>query len=219
MEYLHRRKESPMQGMTGLWGGVGSNLIPSAGGYPPAPGSADPVSPNNGYTGDGLPITGGANWFSPGYLGYEDESSYQFPNNKTLDQIYYQRLQNGAYQWWFLVWERASGSNDNFTVRYGARIAVPDGTGTNQEGPFTLSQFEEIGSASLPNDGETYVVGWNSGVSGDQQVGPPHYADATSGGNIGYHPHNSPDPTNAETVTFNHNETGEHFHVHVTWED
>ena len=211
-----------MQGMTGLWGGVGSNLVASGDvTYPPAPGSADPVSPNNGYTGDGLPITAGANWFSPGYLGYEDESSYQFPNHKTLDQIYYQRLQDNAYQWWFLVWERKFSSNDNFTIRYGARIAVPDGTGTNQEGPYNLDDenFGEVGSKIIPNDGEPYFMGWHSGVQGDQQTGPPHYVDASSGGSIGFQAMANTTPYSGQEVTFGHNETGEHFHVHVTYDN
>ena len=211
MEYLHRRKESPMQGMTGLWGGSsGSLMIGSDSG-------ADPLMPYEGTAGKALPLTGGATWFSNGHYGYEDESNYTFPAGKTLKQLYYHRLQDNAYQWWFIAWER--NNSNNYTLRYGSRIAVPDGTGEGQEGPWTLANFEETGNATLPNDGETYVIGWNSGVSGDQQVGPPHYADATSGGAIGYHPHNSPDPTNGENVTFNHNESGEHFHVHVTWED
>ena len=37
---------------------------------------------------------------------FSDVIKKQFPNHKTLDQIYYQRLQDNAYQWWFLVWER-----------------------------------------------------------------------------------------------------------------
>ena len=125
MEYLHRRKEAPMQGLSGLWGGVGSNLNQA-----PA-GGDNPVLPYEGTTGLTLPMTGGSNWFSSGHYGYEDESTYQFPAGKNLKQIYYRRLQNAAYQWWFIAWERIN--NNNFTIRYGSKIAVPEGSGNAQE--------------------------------------------------------------------------------------
>ena len=204
MEYLHRRKEAPMQGLSGLWGGVGSNLT---GGTP------DPASGTTGYP---LPISGGNSWFSYGHYGYEDQPSYQFPADRTVKNLYGQRTQNGAYQWWFIVWQM-NGSN-NFTLRYGARIAVPGGTGTGQYGPYDLSTFTTTGNATTPSSG-SFCMGWNSGVSGDQQTGPPHYVDATDGGTIGYHPHPSPNPSNGEQVTFNSNETGTNFHCHVTWDD
>ena len=135
MEYLHRRKEAPMQGMTGLWGGGSGSLMLGQS----APG--DPLLPYEGTAGKTLPLTGGENWFSNGHYGYEDSSPYTFPAGKTLKQLYYHRLQDNAYQWWFIAWERNNGTN--FTLRYGARIAVPDGEGTDQEGPWTLANFEE----------------------------------------------------------------------------
>ena len=200
-----------MQGLSGLWGGVGSNLsqAPEGGG--------SPLLPYEGTTGHTLPMTGGSNWFSSGHYGYEDESTYQFPAGKNLKQIYYRRLQNDAYQWWFIAWERIN--NNNFTIRYGSKIAVPEGSGNDQEGPFTLNNYTTVGETQLPNDSEQYFVGWHSGVEGDQQVGPPHFVDDTTGGSIGYQQAQTTTPTNNSNITFNYNETGEHFHVHVTWED
>tara|TARA_B100001173_G_C15898345_1_gene508738 strand:+ start:276 stop:905 length:630 start_codon:yes stop_codon:yes gene_type:complete len=206
MEYLHRRKEAPMQGMTGLWGGVGSNLV-----------SAAPSNLVEGGKGHSLPISGGSNWFAPGHYGYEDQSNYTFPNNAVLDQIYYQRLQNGSYEWWSLIWQK--NNNTNFTLKYGARIAVPGGTGNSQIGPVDLDSFTTIGSPTLQGSG-TLVYGWNSGITADQQAGPPHYVDSDSGGTIGYNPWSAPLTSSEidDVVSFNDNETGQNFHAHITYD-
>ena len=205
MDYLHKIKEAPVQGITGLWGGVGSNLV-GGGGAPMGP--ATPF----GHT---LPMSGGENWFAPAYFGLESESSYAAPAGRTLNQIYYRRLQSNPYNWWFLVQKQVTGNE--FTTTNGYRIYVGNGSGTGQEGPFTLATeySESFGGGTIPSDNNCYLA-WHSGVTGESAPGPPHFVDSGSGGKIKYEHAPNTTPSNGGTVTYTNNDTGEHAHIHIT---
>ena len=201
MDYLHKIKEAPVQGITGLWGGVGSNLV----------GSGTPPAAPFGHT---LPMSGGENWFAPGYFGVEQEESYKAPNGATLNQLYYRRLQTSAYNWWILI-QRDDGSNE-FVTTHGYRVYVPNGSGTAQEGPFSLSTYTEaFGGGSIPATGDHYLA-WHSGVTGETPPGPPHFVDNGSGGKIKYQHDPTTTPSSNYTVTYTSNDTGEGSHMHIT---
>tara|TARA_B100001250_G_scaffold122948_1_gene104420 strand:+ start:566 stop:1186 length:621 start_codon:yes stop_codon:yes gene_type:complete len=204
MDYLHKIKQAPVQGLTGLWGGASSNLTGGGGG------GAEPAAP----FGRSLPMGTGSNWFAPGYFGLEFEESYRAPRGTTLNQIYYTRLQNSGYNWWFLIQKQVSGNE--FTTTNGYRIAVPNGSGTSQEGPFSLATYtESFGGGTVEATGDSYLS-WHSGVTGESPPGPPHFVESGSGGTIKYL--NAPDTTPSDngTVTYTNNDTGEHFFVHIT---
>jgi len=204
MEYLHRRKEAPVQGLTGLWGGVSSNLTTGAASGP------EPAAP----FGKSLPFGTGTNWFAPGYFGTETEESYRAPRGTTLNQIYYARLQSNSYNWWFLIQKHVSGNT--FTTTNGYRILVPNGSGTSQEGPFSLSTYtESFGGGTVDTSGDSYLS-WHSGVTGESPPGPPAFVESGSGGKIKYEHAPDTTPSDGGTVTYTSNDTGEHFFVHIT---
>jgi len=107
-------------------------------------------------------------WFSPGYFGVDRTCT--FTNNTTAQVIEYQRVQNAAYSWWFIISSGAQGGP--YTVLYGARIDVPTGGVAGDQLSFVLSNSASIvGTPTIPSSG-TYFVSWLSGNGGSGNASP-----------------------------------------------
>jgi hypothetical protein len=151
-------------------------------------------------------MTGGAQWFSPGYFGVE--VAYTYTNGTTLQTLEYKRLDTNASSFWILA---VTKSGSTYTVVYGARIDTPRGGTTGDQLSFTLANSSAIvGSANIPASG-TYYLAWLSGNGGSGNPSPAGsiYNDTggSSGGTVEY-VNTNVTPTNGGTYTTTSGATG-----------
>lgn len=151
-------------------------------------------------------MTGGAQWFSPGYFGVEVAVTYT--NNTTLQTLEYRRLDTNASSFWILA---VTKSGTTYTVAYGARIDTPKGGTVGDLLSFTLASSSAIvGSANIPASG-TYYLAWLSGNGGSGNASPTgaifNDTGGSTGGTVEYVNINTT-PTNGGTYTTTSGATG-----------
>lgn len=156
-------------------------------------------------------LTGGSQWFSPGYFGVDKDYTFTpTASGNVIKSITFRRLQVAAYQWWFML---TTKSSNTYTIRYAARISVPQGGSVGDVIGMDLSNaVATVGSSTL-TAGTTYYLSWHSG---DNSFTPPTaaiFADATSGGNIDYVQNTTPSISSGGTFTTTSNNTGRRIHI------
>ena len=154
--------------------------------------------------GHAVPMSGGVQWFSSGFLGVENTSQYKFTNDIDYSSatIYYRRVQSGIYRWWFLLMEDLGSFQ--YKQIYGAKIELPAGGSTGDQVSHAFSDAAVIstfGSLVIPSTGNFYI-GWHSGVNGDSPPTGSIYADATTGGGVDYQTSADTTPSLNTTTTF-----------------
>lgn len=174
-------------------------------------------TPTTVPVGHSLPLTGGSQWFAPGFFGVENTAEYKFANSIDYSSatIYYRRVQTSGYRWWFLLTEDL-GSNQYKEV-YGAKIEVPAGGSVGDQISHTFGAgavISTFGSLVVPSTGDFYI-GWHSGVSGDTPPTGAIYADSTTGGGIDYLSASGTTPSLNATWTAATVDSGHKIHIAV----
>jgi hypothetical protein len=130
-------------------------------------------------------LTGGSQWFSPGYFGVDKAA----PINKqeTYGRVKYRRVNQGEYYWWVLIVSQLAATPTNYTPVFGALIKTPSG---GVVGEILEADFDEavatFGNPSGFATGFNYYLGWLSTAPGYTAPTGDIFTDATSGGQIDY---------------------------------
>ena len=169
------------------------------------------IDVNNGeFKGDGT-LTGGSQWFSPGYFGVD--RAVELDPMETYGAVKFRRVNAGQYYWWVLIVEQTSVGN--YTVQYGAKIKTPTAGTTGEILEFDFASAEATVGTPQLTAGKIYNLAWLSGDGGSG--GGPNgsiYVDATSGGLVDYIQTNSA-PTSGGTYTTSSNSTGNNIHMQL----
>ena len=159
-------------------------------------------------------LSGGSQWFSPGYFGVDKDYTFTpSSSGNTVKSITFRRLQTDAYQWWFML---TTKSSNTYTIRYAARISVPAGGSVGDIINFSLASAAETVGTSTLTAGTTYYLSWHSGDNAHTPPGSSIFADATSGGNVDYVQNNSPTISSGGTFTTTSNNTGLRIHINFS---
>jgi hypothetical protein len=166
---------------------------------------------NGQFKGDNT-LTGGSQWFSPGYFGVD--KSVVLDPTETYGAVKYRRVNPGEYYWWLLIVSPVTATT--YTTVYGAKIKSPPGGTTGEILEFDFdSATGIIGTPNLTTGG-VYYLAWLSGDGGSG--GSPSgsiFADATVLGEIDFVQINSsPTSGNVYDCAGNTN-TGENIHIQL----
>ena len=163
---------------------------------------------NGEFKGDGT-LTGGSQWFSPGYFGVD--RAVVLDPQEVYGAVKFRRLNAGQYAFWVLIVEQTSVGN--YTVKYGSKVKTPTGGTTGEILEFDFgAAIATIGTPNL-TEGKIYNLAWLSGNGGGSIPSPSGsiFVDSTSGGLIDYISTNSA-PSAGGTYTTNSNSTGNNIH-------
>ena len=165
---------------------------------------------NGEFKGDQT-LTGGSQWFSPGYFGVD--RAVELDPMETYGAIKFRRVNVGQYYWWVLIVEQTSAGN--YTVKYGAKIKTPTGGTTGEILEFDFSgAVATVGTPDLIA-GKIYNLAWLSGDGGSG--GSPSgsiYVDSGTGGQVDYLATNGA-PSNGGTYTTTNNNTATNIHMQL----
>ena len=166
---------------------------------------------NGDFKGDQT-LTGGSQWFSPGYFGV-DRAVVLDPFEK-YGGVKFRRLNVGQYAWWVLIVEQTSVGN--YTVKYGAKVKTPTGGTTGEILEFDFdAAIATIGSPEL-TPGKVYNLAWLSGNGGGSIPSPSGsiFVDVGSGGLVDYVQTNSA-PSAGGTYSTSNNSTAQNIHIQL----
>jgi hypothetical protein len=166
---------------------------------------------NGQFKGDNT-LTGGSQWFSPGYFGVD--KSVVLDPTETYGAVKYRRVNPGEYYWWLLIVSPVTATT--YTTVYGAKIKSPPGGTIGEILEFDFdSATGIIGTPNLTTGG-VYYLAWLSGDGGSG--GSPSgsiFADATVSGEIDFVQINS-SPTSGNVYDCAGNtDTGDSIHIQL----
>ena len=166
---------------------------------------------NGDFKGDQT-LTGGSQWFSPGYFGVD--RGVELDPMETYGAVKFRRLNVGEYAWWVLIVEQTSVGN--YTVKYGAKVKTPTGGTTGEILEFDFAgAIATVGSPQL-TAGKIYNLAWLSGNGGGSIPSPSGniYVDVGSGGLVDYIQTNGA-PSAGGTYTTTNNSTAQNIHIQL----
>jgi hypothetical protein len=165
--------------------------------------------------GHSLPLQGGVNWFDAAtpYFGVEVRPEYRLAKGVTYEAVTYRKPSNNTGgRFWLLFVEL--GAANQFIVRYGARLRIPEGA-VGQVVTQRLADAEtQVGTPAPPGSGADWYVAWISAVPGSEPGGA-FYGDSTQPGGGAVYVPTAQQPVAGGTYTVNQGGgRGMHIAVH-----
>ena len=156
-------------------------------------------------------LTGGLQYFSPGYFGVD--KGVVLNAQETYGGVKYRRVNTGEYYWWVLIVSPLG--NNSYTTVFGALIKTPP---NGSVGEILEADFDDVVStvgsaANLQADG-VYYLGWLSTAPGYTAPTGNIYADAGSGGQIDFAV-TSTAPSSQQVYTTTSQNEGANIHIQL----